>query len=479
VVSHFPGANPRKRERIKRDDSTGTSGSQSRHAPWRGRLLRHPAMTACCVTLTLLAGVLAASSGSASADPPDPKAQKKKLDAQIKNQLDDLHESKSALVASDRAYDASVVKLTAVRARYAVTQGELLAARAADLVAADRLAKAEKALVDAKTDVVAGEDQITASQRGIGQAVRSSYQQQSGLLNIAIVLQGTSPTDVATGMQIQRTVFDVQSNAMERLNNAQAQLVSKRAKVAEAEQAVAVERAAAAATLSRVKALDAKVAAEKAEVTQVTLAKQKAYSDVIVQRQADLAEYAALVAERVRVTRILIARAKAEKAAAARRRAAELAAERARAQREHRRPRNIPDPSNDNALLAWPIPGAPITSPYGMRYHPILHYWKLHDGTDFGAGCGTPIHAVADGYVSDRYYNGGYGNRVFVSHGIKRGHSLISAYNHLSRYAVHTGEHVKRGEIVGYVGSTGYSTGCHLHFMIYQDGDAVNPMNWY
>ncbi len=430
------------------------------------------------MTCGVLTGAVHATA-TVKADPPDPRAQKKQLDQRIKSQLDDLHESKPALIAADKAYDASVAKLTGVRARYAMTQGELAAARAADLVAANRLAVAEKALADARSDVAAGEQLIVTGQRGVGEAVRSSYQQQNSLLNLAIVLQGTSVGDVATGMQIQRTVFDVQSNAMQRLNDAQAQLVSQRAKVAAAEQAVAAQRAAAAETLRRVRELDAKVAAEKAEVTVMTLARQKAYSDVIVQRRADLAQYAALVAERARVTRILIARARAEKLAAARRRAAELAAERARAAREHRRPRAVPDHSNDGMVLGWPIPGAPITSPYGMRYHPILHYWKLHDGTDFGAGCGTPIHAVADGVVTDRYYNGGYGNRLFVSHGIKHGHSLISAYNHLSRYSAHIGEHVSRGEIIGYVGTTGYSTGCHLHFMIYEDGNAVNPMSWY
>ena len=423
-------------------------------------------------------GVLAAT-GAASADPPDPKVQKKRLDEQIKSQLDDLHESYSALVTSDRAYDASVAELTKVRGRYAVTQGQLAAARAADQVAAARLKVAEKALADARSDVAAGEESIARSQRGVGQAVRSSYQQHSSLLNLAIVLQGTSASDVATGVQVQRNVFDVQSNAMQRLRNAQAQLVSKKAKVAEAERLVAAERAAAAETLGRVRALDAQVAAQKAEVTRVTLVKQQAYGAVIRDRRAELAHYRDLVSERNRVNRILIARAKAEKAAAARRRAAAIAAERARAKRENRPPRNIADPSNDGGLLMSPVPGAPITSPYGMRFHPILRYWKLHDGTDFGAGCGTPIHAATGGIVTDRYYNGGYGNRVFISHGIKRGQHLVTVYNHLSRYSTYVGQAVRKGDIIGYVGSTGYSTGCHLHFMIYADGNTVNPMRWY
>jgi murein DD-endopeptidase MepM/ murein hydrolase activator NlpD len=486
VVSHFPGANPFRRERIKRNDSTdNTTGTLLRALLLAAgnKVRRSRGVTACCVVLSMTCGVLSGvvqGTGAASADPPDPNAQKRRLDSQIKNQLDDLHEGYAALQASDKAYDASVAQLNAVRAKYAVTQGQLAAARAADQLAAHKLKEAEQALEDARADVVAGEEQIASSQKNVGRAVRASYQQHSSLLNLAIVLQGTSTADIATGAQVQRTVFDVQSHAMDRMRTAQAQLVNKRAKVAEAERQVASQRAAAAATLDRVRALDAQVAAQKAEVTRTTVVKQQAYAAVIRDRRADLARYQQLVAERNRVTAMLIARAKAEKAAAARRRAAAEAAERARARREHRPPRPVPSDDGDSGgLFRSPIPGAPVTSPYGMRFHPILHYWKLHDGTDFGAGCGTPIRAAAGGIVTDKYYNGGYGNRVFVSHGIKGGHHLVTVYNHLSRYSAYVGQRVRRGDVIGYVGSTGYSTGCHLHFMIYRDGSTVNPMRYY
>ena len=123
--------------------------------------------------------------------------------------------------------------------------------------------------------------------------------------------------------------------------------------------------------------------------------------------------------------------------------------------------------------LIKPIPGASITSPYGMRLHPILHIWKLHDGTDFGAGCGTPIHAAASGTVTEEYYNGGYGNRLFIDHGV-----MTTSYNHMSGYAVKVGWHVTQGQVIGYVGTTGYSTGCHLHFMLWVNGTMVNPANY-
>ena len=146
--------------------------------------------------------------------------------------------------------------------------------------------------------------------------------------------------------------------------------------------------------------------------------------------------------------------------------------------KEHRAPRNVPDePSDNGGRLSKPI-DTYITSPFGMRFHPILHYWKLHDGTDFGAGCGTPIHAAADGTVIEEYYNEGYGNRVIIDDGVVDGINLATSYNHLEGYSAYVGQHVNRGDVIGYVGTTGYSTGCHLHFMVYENGVTVDPMTW-
>ena len=122
---------------------------------------------------------------------------------------------------------------------------------------------------------------------------------------------------------------------------------------------------------------------------------------------------------------------------------------------------------------------APITSAYGMRFHPVLKYWKLHDGTDFGAGCGTAMHAAASGVVSEKYYNPGYGNRLMIDHGKVDGKYVTTGYNHAIRYVVGKGDHVKKGQVIGYVGTTGFSTGCHLHLMVWINGGVVNPMSWY
>ncbi len=117
-----------------------------------------------------------------------------------------------------------------------------------------------------------------------------------------------------------------------------------------------------------------------------------------------------------------------------------------------------------------------------MRYHPIFHYTRLHAGTDFRAYCGTAIMAAADGKVEWAKYRYGFGNQVMLYNGVVSGKVLYTSYNHLSKFAVHSGQTVKRGQVLGYSGSTGSSTACHLHFEVYVNGSTVDPMtlvaNW-
>lgn len=122
--------------------------------------------------------------------------------------------------------------------------------------------------------------------------------------------------------------------------------------------------------------------------------------------------------------------------------------------------------------LSRPVNG-PVTSGFGPRRHPILGYRRMHSGLDFKAGYGTPIYAVTDGVVAFAGRKGGYGNFVQLNHG----GGLASGYGHMSRFAVSSGSRVRRGQIIGYVGSTGLSTGPHLHYELYRGGRAINPMS--
>ncbi len=120
--------------------------------------------------------------------------------------------------------------------------------------------------------------------------------------------------------------------------------------------------------------------------------------------------------------------------------------------------------------LMRPVPGA-ITSRYGMRRHPILGYRRMHSGLDFRAAHGTPIYAASDGRVTMAGRNGAYGNYVKLQHG----GNLATGYAHMSRIAVRNGQQVSRGQVIGYVGSTGLSTGPHLHYEMYRGGQKIDP----
>ncbi|MFC0206247.1 M23 family metallopeptidase [Novosphingobium soli] len=120
--------------------------------------------------------------------------------------------------------------------------------------------------------------------------------------------------------------------------------------------------------------------------------------------------------------------------------------------------------------VGQPVAGR-ITSPYGARRHPILGYVRMHAGIDFGAAYGSPIHAVAEGVVTFAGRHGGHGNYVRLQHG----GGLATGYGHMSRIAVRGGTRVRAGQVIGYVGSTGLSTGPHLHFEAYRGGRTINP----
>ena len=125
--------------------------------------------------------------------------------------------------------------------------------------------------------------------------------------------------------------------------------------------------------------------------------------------------------------------------------------------------------------MAWPVLG-PVTSEFGNRYHPITGRYTMHNGIDIGASSGTPVHAAADGIVYFAgWNNGGYGNLIMIDNGS----GIVTMYAHLSGFASGANQVVYRGDIIGYVGSTGNSTGPHLHFEVRVSGSPQNPRGWF
>ena len=124
--------------------------------------------------------------------------------------------------------------------------------------------------------------------------------------------------------------------------------------------------------------------------------------------------------------------------------------------------------------MRTPINGARLSSSFGRRKHPILGYTKMHRGVDFAAPHGTPIYATGDGVIDKRHRWGSFGNYIRIRHG----DGFSTAYAHMRSFAKgqSVGSRVKQGDVIGYVGTTGRSTGPHLHYEVHRNGGQVNPM---
>ncbi len=132
---------------------------------------------------------------------------------------------------------------------------------------------------------------------------------------------------------------------------------------------------------------------------------------------------------------------------------------------------------NNLDKFAWPTKGG-VSSGFGMRKHPILGYVRLHNGSDIGGACGNPIYAAQSGTVTKAGYSSSSGNNIRIDHGTINGKRVETAYLHMSKLAARDGHRVNKGDIIGYVGTTGLSTACHLHLALYQNGTGSDPLDY-
>jgi murein DD-endopeptidase MepM/ murein hydrolase activator NlpD len=367
--------------------------------------------------------------------------------------------AKAALVRAEDQLAAAQADFAAKQAHAADVQAQLEAASAENDQMQAALQAAQASLAQAKADVVAGQDALDAQQQRVQDTVVSLYQEGSPeLMAWTGYLDAQTPADLIRKMEYADTVVEDQGSMFDRLHAAEVALRGKRDQVRVAEQAADEQADVAAQVLENVEHLKAE--ADQA-VTEALLAQDQVTLTVAArhkaQRQAERAERR----DRQQLRELkrqeehikhLIAQAAAQDHSAG-------------------------FVGSDDGFLLPPVTGA-VTSPFGYRIHPIYHYWGLHDGTDFGVSCGEGMQAAADGVVISRYWSDIYGNRLYLNVGKVNGHNLTVVYNHATSYRVNVGDQVARGEIVGYVGSTGWSTGCHLHFTVLQDGTPVDPMTY-
>jgi murein DD-endopeptidase MepM/ murein hydrolase activator NlpD len=417
-----------------------------------------PALTV-AVIAALCLGLVAPAEAS------DPRARKHRVDRALQNLKADMDETSAALRHAANALHAAESKLPAARARVARVHGQLVAAQARDRLLGEQLqvAKAEVARAQGQIDDTLAS--IMASHKLIGRIARSSYQ-DGGMGELAVVLQSQSPDEFATRLVLVQNAMRSEGNVLTGLAESRANLAAQRATLVAKRQQVAAMKRQQEALVRKITGLQSQAIDAQHQVESLISARAAAVAEIEREKRAEEARAASMRAESARLGQILAARARAARLAAARARAAGRSSY-----------------SSGGGALSYPV-NAGITSPYGMRTNPVTGIYKLHDGTDFGVGCGTPVHAAASGTVIQTALTIGYGNQLVIDHGVIRGAGVATSYNHLMSFTRGYGAHVSRGDVIGYSGGgegmygAGYSTGCHLHFMVYVNGGTVDPMGW-
>ena len=418
--------------------------------PW-ARLL-----AAGVLALALVSGVCTLGAAQSLTD------QRDQVRKEIVEAKEDISESSVAAKNAATKLSESQTQLSKAQAKLSQLQSQLAAAKAeqeatdeALKIAQDELAKAREATRLAQADVAAQRDVI-------GIAARTQYQKQTDLVGLGVLLGAESPADLAQRLQWTTTIFDTTTAVMNRLEQAEERLESAEKVVEEAEKKVAEQAEKAKALVDSVQQLTNAAAAQQTQVAALVEQNMHDKAEADSQLAEDEANYRALEAKQASIEEQIRKEAEEERK--------RLEAEK-KAQQEKNK---IVEAAGG---FVRPVPGA-VSSSYGMRYHPILHYWRMHWGQDMSASCGTPIRAMADGKVTSTLstaQSGGLGNFTVISYGLYNGKSLSSGYAHQSQISVRVGQSVSRGQVVGYVGTTGLSTGCHLHLQMYENGSLVNP----
>ena len=413
-------------------------------------------LIAALVSALMLAVVSVASPLAHAED--DLKHKQKKVKQKISRAHSDLDESSADLRNAVIKLRTARTQLTNARNELATTRVRLGKAQVRDQQMQAALEEAIADLTAARAALVQGKQDVQAKKDEVGQMAADVYEMgDPRLMSLAGVLGADDLGDITMSTDVTDTVMSEENSRLDELTAAKVLLKVHEGNVQKKKDAVAVRRQEAADNLALMEQLEQQAVEQRASVR--TLVEQRS---VVAHRAARI---------KARDARHLAVLKKQES-----RIAAQLRARALRLAAKHKGSK--PGPSG--GFLSYPVKGGYITSPYGYRVHPIYGYYSLHDGTDFGAGgCGKPLVAAADGRVSARYWSDVYGNRLVLDYGFVRGVGLASIYNHATSYIVGVGQHVERGQVIGYMGTTGWSTGCHLHFTVLVNGHTVDPVTWF
>ncbi len=413
------------------------------------------AAIAAAASIAAGAATLAALIGPVVADDRAELEQKRQgMAGQIEDAKKAFDESSKAFFEATKELKSAQEQLGSARAHLGQTRQELSGAQALDATLKVKLGKAEGELSAARTNLKEGKEARRESVAAVREFTLQNLTDGNARLEaFGELLHGENPMRFAEEMNLATAVSEAQVARMQQLAAHEVMLEINERRVERARDEVAAARVETQRNVLRQQSLAAQAEVQTERVDELVDARESAKETAERIRAEDERRLKELEAERARLEARIAALVEAEKALGG------------------------AGSGDGGGSLSMPVAGG-ITSSYGMRVHPLTGQYKLHDGTDFGAACGTPIRAAAGGVILEQYYNGGYGNRVILNNGLMRGQSVVTTYNHLSSYAKSVGDKVNRGDVIGYVGSTGYSTGCHLHFMVLVDGKTATPMGW-
>ncbi|MBD8044230.1 peptidoglycan DD-metalloendopeptidase family protein [Arthrobacter sp. Sa2BUA2] len=437
-----------------------------------------------------LALVLALSASTASAD--ELSDRKAALDAEqqrVQEQYEYLGEDIAKTVAQLNIYQNE--ELPAAQTVLADAEGRVTSASAKVGALTDRVALAQETRNTIAAQIAEDEKALDETQKVIGQIASQAYK-SGGVPSSLTLLFGADGADSLTDtMGMAGQALRGQNAAVERLTQQSATNVNSEARLAAVEEEISTLKAQAEEALKAEQSARDEAAAEKAKVDDLIASAEALNSELEAQKpvvQAKLSsiqsEQAAVQAEIAERQRIMLEEARrAEEARIAE--ANRVAAEQAAQNNQPVPPPQTVVPTNPSAFgLQYPV-SAPVTSGFGWRPTPAgtIDFsgtgGYLHSGIDFGARCGTPIYAAAAGEVWRSDMGGtemiGTGNRIVLNHGVIGTSALATNYYHMSSRVVSAGQWVNAGQLIGYVGSTGNSTGCHLHFETMLNGQLVNP----
>ena len=372
-----------------------------------------------------------------------PRADNSSINNQVEAAGDAVDQANAAVSKALRAWKKAAADLPAAQKKLKAATAALSAAQSADTKAQAELSASEASMNRAYNKLQLTRQSLSAEKTDVARLIRTIYR-QGPLSELAIVLGADTPADFTSRIAALDTWHANKTASINKLVKAREDLTQLTAQLNALVAAHAKKKASAAARV--LDAANAARAAKRAKraVDSLVKKKQAALNEAMKYRRQTQKRYNQLKAEQERL--------------------------KALANGANSYGANL----NFKGVMSRPVSGATITSLAGWRIHPIFKYRRCHAGIDFGAKYGTTIRAAAAGVVASTAYMSGYGKSTLISHG----KGVTSFYAHQSRQVVKKGQSVKKGQIIGYVGSTGWSTGPHLHFEVRVNGVAYNPLGW-